>query len=213
MRIVVLGADGGVGRRAVGVAAEHGHEVVAGARGASGPPPPAGVERREVDVRDRGAVREAVVGADAVLWCVGVTKRSGPDVGRVGLAHVVRAATDAGVGRVVSVSGAGVTLPQDRKGRGARFVSALTRRLARDLVEDKEGEHALLAASGLAWTEVRPPRLVEGPATGRWVLDTVAPGLRDPAVAKVDVARAMVALAASQDWVGESPFLHRSTTS
>lgn len=47
--------------------------------------------------------------------------------------------------RFLSVSGAGVTLPGDRKGAGARLVSALTRRLARELVQDKEGEYELLS--------------------------------------------------------------------
>ena len=133
--------------------------------------------------------------------------RSGPDVRRTGMPYVVSAALEHGVGRLVSVSGAGVTLPGDAKGTGARFVSALTRRLARDLVQDKEGEHAVLSASGLSWTEVRPPRLVEREATGRWALVAQAPGLTAKPVPKADVALAMLELAGSQTWVRHSPFL------
>ena len=205
MRVVVLGAGGGVGRRAVAAAAEQGHEVVAAARTA--PEVPLGVQALALDVRDADGVRAAVHGADAVLWCVGVTRRSGGDVGRTALPHLVAAATDAGVSRLVTVSGAGVTLPGDVKGPGARLVSALTRRLARDLVLDKEGEHAVLAASGLSWTEVRPPRLVDRDPTGRWVLGEQAPGLTARPVAKADVALAMLALAGSRDWERRSPFL------
>jgi hypothetical protein len=76
----------------------------------------------------------------------------------------------------LTVSGAGVTVPGDAKGAGARLVSALTLRLARDLVEDKQGEHEVLAASGLDWTQVRPPRLVDKDATGRWSLVDTAAG-------------------------------------
>ena len=43
----------------------------------------------------------------------------------------------------MSVSGAGVALPGDAKGLGARLVSGLTRRLARELVLDREGERAV----------------------------------------------------------------------
>lgn len=205
VRVLVLGASGGVGRWAVGLAAAAGHEVVAAARTA--PAAEAGVTGVAVDVRDAGAVRRTVAGVDAVLWCVGVTKRSGPDVGRVGLAHLVAAAEQAGVVRLVSVSGAGVTLPEDRKGVGARLVSGLTRRLATDLVQDKQGEHGVLAASGLAWTEVRPPRLSEGNASGRWLLSDRAPGLTAKPVTKGDVAAAMLSLAGSGDWLRRSPFL------
>lgn len=205
MRIVVFGAGGGVGRRAVAAAAEQGHDIVAAAR--SSVDVPAAVQEAAVDVRDADAVRRAVDGADAVLWCVGVTSRSGGDVGRVGMPHLVAAARQAGVGRLVSVSGAGVTLPGDEKGLGARLVSGLTLRLARDLVMDKRGEHEVLAASGLSWTEVRPPRLVDASSSGRWALVDRAPGLTVKPVAKADVALAMLSLATSQEWHQRSPFL------
>lgn len=205
MRIVVFGANGGVGRRAVEVAAAGGHQVVAAARTVG--VVPAGVVPALVDVRDAGPVRLALEGADAVLWCVGVTKRSGPGVGAVGLAHLLAAAQELGVSRVVTVSGAGVTLPGDRKGRGARLVSALTRRLAADLVGDKEAEHALLVNSTVDWTEVRPPRLVDTDAGRGAVLVDQAPGLTAKPVTKREVAQTMLELAQSADWVRRSPFL------
>lgn len=205
MRLVVFGANGGVGRRAVQVAASQGHEVVAAARTVGALP--SGVVPVVVDVGDVAAVQGVVEGADALLWCVGVTKRSGPRVGREGLPHVLAAAERFGVTRLVSVSGAGVTLPGDRKGPGARLVSALTRRLARDLVQDKEGEHELLAASSLNWTEVRPPRLIDDGGGGRWALVETAPGLTEAPVRKLDVARVMVDLSGSGDWSRRSPFL------
>lgn len=215
MRLVVFGAHGEVGRHAVDLALEQGHHVVAAARsqptGADVPGSWSGagrLERREIDVRDAEAVHRVLEGADVALWCVGVTKRSGGDVGKVSMPHVVRAAADHGVGRLVTVSGAGVTLPGDDKGRGARLISALTRRLAHDLVADKEAEHAILAASDLSWTAVRPPRLTESAATGRWRLDAHAPGLTASPVAKRDVAACMLELAGNRQWVGASPFLH-----
>lgn len=205
MRIVVFGAAGGVGSRAVTAAVAAGHEVLAAARTA--PAVPQGVQARSVDVRDAAAVAAAVRGVDAVLWCVGVTKRSGGDVGRTSMPHVVQAAERAGVARLVSVSGAGVTLPDDDKGLGARLVSALTRRLAGPLVLDKQGEHAVLAGSDLAWTQVRPPRLVDREPTSRWALTEQAPGITARPVAKADVALALLALAVSDDWVRRAPFL------
>jgi putative NADH-flavin reductase len=205
MRVVVLGAAGGVGSQAVKAAVARGWDVVAAAR--SRPSVPAEVEAVAVDVRDAAAVHGVLRGADAVLWCVGVTKRSGPDVGRTGLPHVVAAMQEHGVGRLVSVSGAGVTLPGDVKGGSARLASSLTRRLARDLVQDKEGEHAVLEASGLSWTAVRPPRLARGEGTGRWSLGEHAPGLTAKPVARADAALAMLDLAGSQTWVRRSPFL------
>jgi len=204
VRIVVLGAAGGVGSRAVAAAVQQGHEVVAAARTAVDS---AGARSLAVDVRDAAALRGAVDGSEVVLWCVGVTRRSGGDVGRTGMPLLVAALEQAGVRRLVSVSGAGVTLPDDVKGLGARLVSGATRRLARNLVLDKEGEHAALAASSLDWTEVRPPRLVDREPTGHWRLGEQAPGLTAKPVAKADVALAMLELAGSSQWVRRAPFL------
>lgn len=100
-----------------------------------------------------------------------------------------------------------MTVAGDRKGLGARLVSTLTGVLASDLVSDKQAEHAVLASSGADWTEVRPPRLTEADRPESWFLVERAPGLAAKPVTKVDVARAMVALAESQDWVRRSPFL------
>jgi putative NADH-flavin reductase len=205
VELLVLGAAGGVGTQAVVAALAAGHRVRAGSRAGSAAPD--GAVPLAVDVRDLGAVARAVDGVDAVLWCVGVTRGSGPDVGRVGMPHLVAAASSSTVSRVVTVSGAGVTLPGDAKGPGVRAVSALTRRLAHDLVADKEGEHAVLAASSLSWTEVRPPRLREAPGTGRWRLTEAAPGLTARPLAKADVAAAMVSLAVDGGWEGRSPFV------
>lgn len=204
MRIVVFGASGGVGRWAVRAGAAAGHDVVAAARATSSLP--MGVVGVDLDVRQPEAVRRAIEGVDAVLWCIGVTKRSGADVGRTAMPHVVAAADEFDVSRL-AISGAGVTLPGDRKGPGARLVSALTRRLARDLVLDKEGEHAVLDASGLMWTEVRPPRLVDREPTNRWSLVDQPPGVTAKPVAKADVALAMIDVAGTCEWTGRSPFV------
>ncbi len=207
MQFVVVGAAGGVGRHAVRLAAERGHTVRAVARSTADVPDGDRVTAVAGDVRDPALWAGVVPDADAVLWCVGVTRRSGGDVGRASLPPLLAVMAEHGVDRFVGVSGAGVTLPGDRKGPGARLVSALTRRLARDLVEDKAGEHDLLAGSALAWTQVRPPRLVDRPGTGAYRLTDEAPGLRAAAITKADVALAMVELAETGDSPAAAPFV------
>jgi putative NADH-flavin reductase len=205
MRIVVLGAAGRTGARVVELAAQRGHEVVAVAR--SRPRVPAGVEARAADAADPAALREAVAGAEAVISCLGVTKRS---TGRpsAAAARTLVQVLPPGT-RVVSVAGAGIDAPGDAKGRGARAISALTRLLAKEVVADKQEEHDLLAASGLRWTVVRPPRLVEGDATGEQRLTDEAPGLTAKPLPRADVAAAMVGLAVDGGWERRAPFVVR----
>lgn len=204
MRVVVFGATGGVGRHVVTYATERGHDVTAVARQS---PPADAVRWITADVRDTGKVAEAVMGNDAVLWCVGVTRRSGGDVGRRALPGLVDVMDAAEVSRFVGISGAGADLPGDTKGLGARFISALTHRLGGDVVTDKEEEHRILAASRLEWTQVRPPRLTDSAGNGRYYFTERAPGLRARPVAKGDVARAMLDLIEQPRWIAAAPFL------
>jgi uncharacterized protein YbjT (DUF2867 family) len=205
MRVVVVGAAGGVGRHAVRLAAERGHTVAAVARR---PEADAYTTRWVVgDVRNTAVITPLLDGAEAVLWCVGVTKTSGGDVGRTALPPLVDAMEKHGVPRFVGVSGAGADLPGDRKGPGARLISGLTHRLGRDLVEDKEGEYRILAGSGLDWTQVRPPRLVDRPGAALYTLTDDAPGIRAKPVPRADVALAMLHLAESRQWLSAAPYL------
>lgn len=206
MRIVVMGANGRVGRQVVLAAARAGHEVLATARDVP-THLPAEVRTLEVDVRLPDAVAGALRGADAVAWCVGVTSRSGPGVAQEGIRHLVTAAAAHGLRRVVSVSGAGADLPGDRKGMTARLVSSLTHRLAGDLVTDKEQEFAVLAASDLVFTQVRPPRLVDTDATGAWHLSERAPEVWARPIARADVAAAVLHLLEHDTWVRRAPYI------
>lgn len=70
----------------------------------------------------------------------------------------------AGPRRFVGVSGAGIDVPGDRKRVRDKFISILIRLLGGAVVNDKRAEYAVWAASGLNWTLVRPPLLLDGPA-------------------------------------------------
>jgi putative NADH-flavin reductase len=207
VEIVVLGAAGGVGRQVVQQARERDHRVRAMARTVPGwaDRKDGRVRWQSGDVRDDGLLADMVGGADAVLWCVGVTGSSGADVGRAALPGLVAAMATHGVQRLVGVSGAGADLPGDNKGVGARVVSALTHRLGRAAVEDKEGEFRVLSLFQLSWTQVRPPRLTDQPGTGRYELTDQAPGLGAPALSRADVATAMLDLSTPDATTGQWP--------
>jgi hypothetical protein len=110
---------------------------------------------------------------------------------------------------VVAVAGAGIDVPGDRKGLGAKAVSALTKAMAGRVFADKQEEHAVYAGSSLAWTVVRPPRLVDGDATGEARLTTDAPGPTATSLPRADLAATMLAPAADGGWERQAPFVVR----
>lgn len=169
MRIAIIGATGGTGRAFVEGAAARGHAVRALARtpaklvGA-----PAGVEVVRADGRDRASLVEALrPGFDAVVSIVGAAglweARQTTDLYSTTVTHLLAAMADTGNRRLVVVGSAGVT-PQPAD--GWFYVNVLKRFFLEPMYADMRRMSALLQTSGTEWTEVRPPYLLNGAATG-----------------------------------------------
>jgi len=162
MKLAILGASGRTGRLVVHKALEAGHDVRALVRSATklGITHPR-LETRTGDATDAPTVAGLVEGCDAVLSALGPVEGRN-DVCSVATGHVIAA----GARRYVAISGAGIDVPGDRKDLVGRIASFATRKLAPAVFQDKVREHELLEKSTLAWTLVRPPRLVDRPAAG-----------------------------------------------
>jgi putative NADH-flavin reductase len=200
MRVAIFGATGGTGRQLVSQALERGWTVTAFVRDPAGLPHLH--ERLAVvagDARDPAAVERALAGHDAVLSALGVSRRTSITICSEGTRLIVEAMRRHGVRRLVceSAYGAGET-----RGRGpyARLLGvAIRARLA-----DKERMEALVRASGLDWTIVRPPILTNGPRRAEVRAGTDLRLGMWPRISRADVAAFMLAQAASDDWLGRA---------
>lgn len=191
MRLTLIGATGGVGTQLLQAAREAGHEVTALVRDPERMPADGDVTLVTGDIRDGDAVLRAVQGAEAVLWAVGATRNSAdqPPIFEAGARNLVDAMHRSGVRRLVALSGAGITLTGERKPLGGRVMGLIVRVVARNVYEAKRREYEVFAGSDLDWTLVRPPRVVEGPPTGRVVIGDRLAGTQ---VTQGDLAAAML---------------------
>ncbi|OLT11397.1 NADH-flavin reductase [Pseudonocardia sp. CNS-139] len=169
MELTVFGATGGTGRLVVEQALAAGHDVTAVVRDRARLPVP-DQERLHVavgPVTDRPAVLAAVTGANAVVDALGAND-TGPTSIRVDAARViVPAMREAGVTRLVVVSAAGFHTTGD--GPFVRWgVKPVLGRFLRHSFADMAAMEKIVRASGLDWTIVLPPRLTNGPRTGRF---------------------------------------------
>ena len=168
MDITVFGATGGTGRHVVEQALDDGHRVTAVVRdpGRLPVPPREGFVVFTARLDDRAAVLGAVADADAVVDVLGV-RESGPTTFRADTARVVTAAMrDAGVRRLVAVSASGAHTAGDSLPIRL-LVKPVLGRFLRHQFADMRAMEDVVRESGLDWTIVLPPRLTEGPATGR----------------------------------------------
>ncbi len=206
MKLVVLGAAGVLGSHVIRQALGAGHEVTAYVRDAR---KLSASESRprvvEGTLSDEARLREALAGADAVVSCLGVSRSTPRVQPSRDLPAVLAAMKSEGVRRYIGVSGAGVTLPGDRKGLPHKAISVLMKVFAPHLLEDKELEYAALAATHLDWTLVRSPRIVERPGTGNVKVNPVRP--QGASVAYADVAAFMLGELSRNAYLRAAPFI------
>ena len=195
MKVTVFGATGGIGRRVVEELLWDGHEVTVLFRDSHGLSAEVARMVRVVrgELPDGEAIDQAVEGAEAVVWAVGPTSNTPgqPTLYEAAAARLVRAMVRRGIRRLIALSGAAVTMPGERKPLAGRLMSWVVGRAVRHVVATKERELAVFTASGLDWTLVRPPRVVDGAARGGISL---ADQVRSARVTQGDVAAAIVAL-------------------
>lgn len=151
-----------------------------------------GLAVARADVTDRGALAEAVQGADALISALGTgSSRDATTVYSSGVANELDAMRAHGIARLVVISAA----PVGPRAEQARF----ERRLAMPLLErffggiyaDMRRMEAILADSDCSWVSLRPPRLVDRPARGAYRIDT-KPLRRARTLTYADLAAALL---------------------
>jgi putative NADH-flavin reductase len=196
MELAVFGATGGTGLALLRTALAAGHTVTAAARN----PDRILVDDRRLrrvraDVLDPASLDGTLDGADAVLSALGTADGRRPTtVYSAGTGNILAAMRRRGTRRFVGVSALPVT-PRTEVGALERLlVYPLLDRFFGESYADMGRMEELLRRSDVDWTVVRPPRLTDGPATGRYRL-AVGHHLRGArTISRADLAAAMLQL-------------------
>lgn len=204
MKLTIFGATSSSGRLVVEKALAAGHEVTAFVRD----PSKLGItnERLKVvagDALNAALVEKAVQGSDAVLSTLG-PKGKPAVMAAQSTRNIVDAMEEHGVKRLVVVSVAGISVPQDK--RGFNLVSALIKLLLKDVFTDRENQLKVLEESSLDWIAVRVPRLTDDPGTGsvKAFFGNASPAMK---VTRADLADFMLKQLASDQWCRQAPIL------
>lgn len=178
MKIAIIGATGGTGRKVIERALELGHEVVVVARRPEVLSPAEGLTVRQGDVFDVSSLVKAIAGADVVISCIGPPSNLSPDSAKKnfrniragmnvmaanfspgtvmseGIPNIAAACHRAGVKRLVMQSGINLS-----DGKELSFVNGLAVRLMRSIfwkaIKDKGMAEQALIRSELDWVIVR----------------------------------------------------------
>lgn len=206
MKLAIFGATGKTGRLLVQQALAEGHDVAALARD----PAKMGVTHARLrtvsgSVDQVDAVQDAVRDADVVVSALG----SGNDTLTTFGENVIPAMRRGGVSRIVSLVGASVNEPGDPRSLGRTMLQGITRLLAPSSLEDGHKHAQQLEGTELAYTLVRPPRLTDGPATGRVQHGVLQLGPTST-ISRADLAAFMLRAVCDDLYVREAPMVANS---
>ncbi len=203
LRLALLGATGGIGGHVLNWAADAGHPVHVLARSAAAVPRRPGVTVTEGDGTDPVAVADTVASADAVLSALGPRGARTPHLLATAAAALTQAMAKTGTHRLIAVSAAGAFIKEDPETGG--LVRLILPRIFARTFADVRAMEEVIRGSGLDWTLVRPTRLVDTPARGRYRSrpDYPPPGLSR--IARADVAAFMIRALLDASYVRESP--------
>jgi putative NADH-flavin reductase len=195
MKLTVFGATGGIGQEIVRQGLASGHEVTAVVRD------PARftitgerLEVRRADLTDPETLRGAVAGKDAVLSGLGARSRADAGVAAKLTRSVLAAMEAEHVRRLLVVSAAPLGPVPEGHTVLDKTMLAIINSVLKDVYDDLRVMEGDLAASATDWTSVRPPKLTNRPATGRYRSVVGGNPPRGRSLARADVAHAMLAM-------------------
>ena len=168
VRIALFGATGFIGAAFLEKALASGEQVSALVRDAGRVAPRPHLHVTQGDVHDRFAVGTVIAGADVVVSVLGPRRGDSnpPDFLATAMATILAGMVSNEVTRLVTISGAAIRMPGERKGFPHNVASAVVSVLARHAYTAKKTELEAILASSVDWTAIRPTRVIEGEVTG-----------------------------------------------
>lgn len=204
MKITVFGATSATGKLLVEKALHAGHEVMAFVRES----PKLGIQHEKLsmvtgDALNSAQVENAVQGCDAVLSALG-PKGKPAVMAAESTQNIVKAMEKHAVKRLVVVSVAGISVPQDK--RGFDPVAGLIKLLLKSVFQDRENQLKILETSKVEWVAVRVPRLTDDAGTGSV---TAFFGKPSPTmkVTRSDLADFMLKQLTTNEWLRQAPMV------
>lgn len=190
MLILVIGATGPTGREVTTRAIEDGHKVRVLARNPErvsiwSP----NLEIVQGDVLEWKTVGKAMRNVDAVVSALGTGSDLGPTtVISEGTAAILWAMAEANVRRFVCVTSGGTVDDPDEP----FLFRKIGRYVLRHIFADQRKAEERIRASDSEWTIVRPPRLLDGPARGRYEVASEKSAGEKYEITRADLADFMV---------------------
>ena len=211
MKLVMFGASGGTGQHLVQQALAQGHTVTAFARRPESilAAPSPGLTVVQGDVHDGAAVSAVIAGQDAVLSGLGARSLGKSDVLEVGVRNILAGMAAHGVRRIIVLGASGAAGDAGQHlGAGTRLILKLiSATILKEPFRSQREQERQLEASRMDYTVVRPPRLLNGPFTGRYRVQEDGLPPDGVTINRADVADFMLRQLTDGAWIRKGPYV------
>jgi putative NADH-flavin reductase len=191
--IVVLGANGGIGRQVIEEALKGGHNVTAILR------TPANLTLAHPnlqivkgDVMNPQTLEKHLENKDVVISAIGKNSFKPTTLYSEGNKNLLAAMQIAGAKRVFFISASGLEVNPSHSLIVKIATKYILQKLLRNMYADLEIMEKFIKQSGINWTIMRPPKLTNNPVTGKYrtsVNNYLSKGL---SISRADVAHFML---------------------
>lgn len=205
MNIAVVAANGRSGQAFVKEALEQGHSIRAGVLGTAHTlQPHPWLTIMPCDATYPEDIQALIAGQDAVVSLIGHVKGSAPDVQTRAMRTIVAAMQQAGITRIVSLTGTGVRFEGDIIPLFDRILNIAVRIFDPARVKDGRNHVEVLKQSHLAWTVIRVLKLQDVDAKP-YILREHGP--TKLYVSRDDVAQAIMQVLSDNSFVQKAPII------
>lgn len=192
--ILVIGANGGVGKHAVEQALQQGHVVTAMVRN----PSLFKLNHTNLrvvtgDVLHPETYENHVADKDAIIFAVGITGFKPTDLYSRGAKNLMQVMAKTTARRAYFISASGLSVNPTHSLIVRLATKFILQKLLKNMYADLERMESYIRSSALDWTIMRPPRLTNKPVAGRYrfaVNELVDNGLT---ISRADLAHFMLA--------------------
>lgn len=205
--IALFGGSGQTGQPFLEKALDKGYKVKALARNPSKIPQQSDLlEIVQGDVLNAEDVQRTVEGADVVVSLFGHVKGSPKWLQSDGTNHILSAMQEAGVQKIISLSGGGLPFEKDQPKFADKMIRTIMKIAVPRVLNDAVRHAEILRSSGLDWVIVRGPRLTNEPEKGEYRIGWVGVNA-STSIGRADLADFLLKQVESRQFIHQMPFV------
>jgi putative NADH-flavin reductase len=168
---------------------------------------PAGLDVVHGEPERPAHIQQAVRGSDAICCAFGPRPGDPRPFCAALTQRIVDAMREAGIRRIVCVTGAMIGELPANVGTALRAMAGLARRRFPEVMADRAVQEAVVMGSALDWTLVKPPRLTSGARTGTVHADPALPVGLLSRIGRQDLAEFMFRAATQHRFVNQRVYV------